>query len=177
AVIVTITKGLWSRTTRRIALSFVAFVPLSYILVLPILLGAGHIFPWIEEPVAGKTAYLNVPFLWVRHLIALAALVVVSLVFAYWSLRPDMGLLREQTTGKLRGLYDRLSANWRGQEAEELLAHRRIAVIGPIFAIVYAIALTFVAFDFIMSLEPHWLSTLIGPYFFMAGLQIGRAHV
>jgi hypothetical protein len=175
AVIVTITKGLWSRTTRRIALSFVAFVPLAYVLIIPILLGAGHIFPWIEEPVAGKEAYLNVPFLVVRHLVAFGALVVVSLVFAYWSLRPDMGLLREQATGKVRGIYDRLSANWRGQEAEELLAHKRIAVIGPIYAITYAIALSFVAFDFIMSLEPHWLSTLIGPYFFMAGLLGGVA--
>jgi hypothetical protein len=175
AVIVTITKGLWSRTTRRIALSFVAFVPLAYLLIVPIFIGRNHIFPWIAEPVAGKEAYLNVPFMVVRHFIAFGALVAVSLVFAYWSLRPDLGLVREQTTGKLRGLYDRMTANWRGQEAEELLAHRRIAVIGPIFAIVYAIALTLVSYDMIMSLEPHWLSTLIGPYFFMAGLLGGVA--
>lgn len=175
AVIVTITKGLWSRPIRRIALSFVAYLPLGFLLLIPIYFGAEHIFPWVEEPVAGKEAYLNVPFMAVRQLISLAALVAVSGIFAYWSLRPDIGLLRPDTTGRLRGLYDRIARNWKGQAVEEVIAYRRIGVIGPVFAIVYAIAMTFLAWDMVMSLEPHWLSTLIGPYFFMAALLGGIA--
>jgi hypothetical protein len=175
AVIVTITKGLWSRTIRRIALSFVTFLPLAYLLLIPIFIGRNHIFPWIEHPVAGKEAYLNVPFMAVRHFVALGILVALSLVFAYWSLRPDVGLVRGGAPDKLRGLYDRIASNWRGQEVEEATAHKRIAVLGPIFALAYAMALTFVAWDMVMSLEPHWFSTLIGPYFFMAGLLGGVA--
>jgi hypothetical protein len=175
AVIVSITKGLWSRTIRRIALSFVTFLPLAYLLLIPIFIGRNHIFPWIEHPVAGKEAYLNVPFMAARHFVALGILVVLSLAFAYWSLRPDVGLVRGGVPDKLRGLYDRIASNWRGQEVEEATAHRRIAVLGPIFALAYAAALTFVAWDMVMSLEPHWFSTLIGPYFFMAGLLGGIA--
>jgi hypothetical protein len=175
AVIVTITKGLWSRPIRRIALSFVAYLPISYLLLIPIYIGRDHIFPWIEVPAAGKEAYLNVPFMAVRHFVGLGLLLVVSFIFAYWSLRPDVGLLRPDTHGKLRGLYDRIAKNWRGQETEERIAYQRIAVLGPIFAIVYAIAMSFVAWDMIMSLEPHWFSTLIGPYFFMAALLGGIA--
>ncbi|MGH7507616.1 MAG: hypothetical protein ACRELX_18330 [Longimicrobiales bacterium] len=175
AVIVTITKGLWSRSTRRIALSFAAFLPVAYLLLIPIFFGASHIFPWIAEPVPGKEAYLNLPFTVVRNLVAMGALIAIALVFAYWSLRPDVGLLRNDTTGKLRGWYDRIASNWRGQEVEEAIAHKRIAVLAPIFSIVYAVALTVVAFDMVMSLEPTWLSTLIGPYFFMAGLLGGIA--
>ncbi len=175
AVVVTITKGLWSRPVRRFALSFVAFLPLAWLLMLPILFGAEHIFPWIEHPVAGKEAYLNVPFLTVRNLVAFALLVVLSLVFAYWALRPDLGALRDRQDGRLRALYERFTGNWRGQEAEELLAHKRIAVLAPIVCLAYALAMTFFAFDMVMSLEPHWFSTLIGPYFFMAAFLGGIA--
>jgi hypothetical protein len=175
AVIVSITKGLWSRPIRRIALSFVAYLPIGFVLLIPIYFGAHHILPWIEEPVAGKEAYLNMPFMVARQVVSLAILVVVSWLFAYWSLRPDVGLLRADTTGRLRGLYDRLARGWQGQELEERIADRRLGVIGPVFAILYAIAMSFLAFDFVMSLEPHWLSTLIGPYFFMAALLGGIA--
>lgn len=175
AVVVTITKGLWSRPVRRFALSFIAFVPISFLLMLPIFFGAEHIFPWIEHPAAGKEAYLNVPFLVVRNVVFMGALTVVSLVFAYWALRPDLGLLREKESGDRRALYERLTRNWRGQEVEETLAHKRIAVLGPIVALAYVFAFTVVAFDMIMSLDPHWLSTLIGAYFFMAAFLGGIA--
>jgi Ni/Fe-hydrogenase subunit HybB-like protein len=40
-------------------------------------------------------------------------------------------------------------------------------------AVIYAVAFGVVAWDFIMSLEPHWFSTLIGPFFFMAAFLSG----
>ncbi|MCI0432459.1 MAG: hypothetical protein L0271_02245, partial [Gemmatimonadetes bacterium] len=45
AVLVTITRGMWSRPIRRIALGFVAFLPVAYVLMLPMLFAADHIFP------------------------------------------------------------------------------------------------------------------------------------
>lgn len=175
AVVVTMTRGLWSRPIRRIALSMVAFLPISFILMLPMFFAAGQIFPWLHEPVTpGKEAYLNVPFLVIRQMLALGALYTLAFVFAYWSLRPDVGLLRGQA-GRLSGLYERLSRDWQGQEQEEARAHRKIAVLGPIIALTYALAFSLVSWDFIMSLEPHWFSTLIGPYFFMGAFLGGVA--
>jgi hypothetical protein len=175
AVIVTITRGKWSRSIRRIALSFVAFLPVAYLLVIPMFFTAGRIFPWVNEPVPGKEVWLNVPFLVIRTLVLLAVLFGLSIVFARAALRPDAGLLRERMSGSLAALYARMTAGWQGQEREELLAYRKLAKLGPAIALAWAVAFSVVAFDFVMSLEPHWFSTLIGPYFFMAGLLAGLA--
>lgn len=175
AVVVTIAKGMWSRTIRRIALSFVAFLPIAWLLLIPILFVAPRIFPWIAEPVPGKEAYLNLPFLVIRHLVLLGALFTVSVLFARASLRPDLGLIKGQVTGKLAALYERMTRNWRGQEAEEAHAHRVLSRLAPALALLYAVGMSVVAFDFVMSLEPHWFSTLIGPYFFMGAFLSGLA--
>ena len=175
AVIVTITRGQWSRNIRRIALSFVAFLPVAYLLVIPMLFMAGRIFPWVTEPVPGKEAWLNVPFLTIRTLVLLGALFGLSIVFARAALRPDLGLLRERMSGRLAALYSRMTANWQGQEREELLAYRKIATLGPVITVTWAFAFGVISWDFIMSLEPHWFSTLIGPFFFMAGFLSGLA--
>ena len=176
AVVVTIAKGLWSRTIRRFALSYVAYLPIGFLLVLPILFfGADHIFPWLHEPVAGKEAYLNRPFLIIRIILGLGLLVGLSLYFAYTMLRPDVGLMRDHVDGKVRDLYQRMTRGWRGQEPEEIAANKKLGVLGPLMALTYALGMTFVAWDFVMSLEPHWFSTLIGPYVFMAAFLGGIA--
>ncbi|MGD8277409.1 MAG: polysulfide reductase NrfD [Gemmatimonadota bacterium] len=175
AVVVTIAKGMWSRTIRRIALSFVAFLPIAFLLLIPMLFVAPRIFPWIAEPVAGKEAYLNLPFLVIRQLVLLGLLFGVSVVFARAALRPDLGLIKAQMSGKLAALYDRMTRNWRGQEAEEAHAHQVLSKLAPALALLYALGMSVVAFDFVMSLEPHWFSTLIGPYFFMGAFLSGLA--
>jgi hypothetical protein len=173
AVLVSIAKGMWSRPIRRFALSFVAFLPIAFLLMLPIVtVGAEHIFPWMHDAVH-KEAYLNQPFMIARQVLLLGVLFGLSLVFAYWSLRPDLGLLRDRAPEHLRGLYARMTRGWRGQEPEELLAHRRHTVIAPAIAIAYAVGLGVMGWDFVMSLEPYWFSTLIGPYLFMGGFLSG----
>ncbi|HSJ26028.1 MAG TPA: hypothetical protein VK929_15225 [Longimicrobiales bacterium] len=175
AVVTSIAKGLWSRPMRRIALAHVAFLPVAFVLVLPILIwGAPHIWPWIEHPLYnGKEVWLNRPFFTARTVFGLAALFGLSLAFAYTALRPDMGLLRDSVPARLRGMYDLFTRNWRGQEAEELHAYRRLNVLGPAMALTFALVMGVLSWDFVMSLEPSWFSTLIGPYFFMGGVLGG----
>ncbi len=174
AVAVVLARGLWARPVRRIALGFVSFLPIWYVLLFPLLFQPEHIFHWYGEELHGaKAVYLDVPFLVARNVFLLAAMVGLSLYFAYWALRPDAGMLRAEASGRLKGLYERLSRGWRGQEEEEAIAYRRLSVIGPILALVWATALSVVAFDFVQSQDPHWFSTLIGPYFFMAGFLGG----
>jgi hypothetical protein len=173
AVVVTLTRGVWSRPIRRVAVSFVAFLPIAYLVLFPPLLiwAPEHIFPWLHHDVGDKALYLNMPFLAARNLVLLVALLVLSLLFAYWQLRPDAGLARD---AGWKGL-DRLTRGWQGQELEEARASRKMSVLAPALAIMYALAYSFVAFDFVMSLDPHWLSMLIGPYVFMAAFLGGIA--
>jgi hypothetical protein len=172
AAVVTITRGVWSRPIRRIALSFVAFLPIAYLVLFPpILIFAEHIFPWIHEGTDGRDAYLNMPFLAARNLIALGVLLVLSLVFAYWQLRPDLGIARD---AGWKGT-DPFTRRWTNQEAEETRSHGILARLGPAVALAYVVAFTFVAIDLVMSLDPHWLSMLIAPYIFMAAFLGGIA--
>ena len=179
AVVVTITRAVWSRPIRRLALSFIAFLPIAWLLALPILLiGAKDIFPWVADPHAiqpGKDAYLNVPFMTIRTLLLLGVLFTLELIFAYWALRPDLGLVKDRVTDNTRRLYDRFTKNWRGQETEEAISYKKIAVLGPVIAATFAVAFGVLAWDFVMSLEPHWFSTMIGPYFFMSAFLGGIA--
>lgn len=181
AAVVTLTRGVWSRPIRRIALSFVAFLPIAYLILFPpiLLFGAEHIFPWlhgpVDEVVAGKGPYLNMPFLAVRHIVGLGGLLLISLLFAKWSLRPDLGMVGADAPSHLRGLYGRVTGGWENQAAEELRAQSKLSKLAPAFALIYAVGFSFVAWDFIMSLEPHWFSTLIGPYYFMGGFLGGIA--
>ena len=173
AAVVALTRGVWSRPVRRIAVSFVAFLPIAYLILFPPLLlwAPDHIFPWLHHDVGDKAIYLNMPFLAVRNVIGLLALLGLSVYFAYWQLRPDAALARDAGWGGLR----RLTRGWQGQEQEEEKAQRRLSTLAPIIALVYAVAFSFIAFDFVMSLDPHWLSTLIGPYVFMAAFLGGIA--
>lgn len=177
AVAVSLTRGIWSRPIRRIATGFAAFIPVSYILLFPLLLQADRIFPWVggEGLHGAQGAYLNVPFLSVRNIVLLGAMLVLSLYYVYAGLRPDIGALRDDAPPRLRELYDRLTGGWLGQEQEETRAARRQAVLGPVLALMYAISYSVVAFDFVMSLRPGWFSTLIGPYVFMAAFLGGLA--
>src|SRR5690625_965871 len=175
AAAVAMARGIWSRPVRRIALSFVAFLPISFILLLPLLLAGKEIFPWYGQDLGEKGYWLNMPFLGARNIILIGALTIVSMIYAYWALRPDIGLVKGNAPASLRALYDRMTRGWRGQEAEEALSSKRLAVWGPIIALLWALAPTGVSYDFVMSLEEDWFSTMIGPLFFMGGFLGGVA--
>jgi hypothetical protein len=93
AAVFVLVKGVWARSIRRIALSYVAFLPLGYLLLLPpMFFGGEAIFPWMAEPdLHGKEVWLNLPLLIFRNVVGIAALLTLSLIFAYWALRPDLG--------------------------------------------------------------------------------------
>ncbi|HEX7051715.1 MAG TPA: hypothetical protein VF188_16035 [Longimicrobiales bacterium] len=176
AVAITMTRGIWGRSIRRIALSFVLFVPISFLLMLPLFFAGDSIFTWIGQEMHGsRAAYLNLPFLAVRNIVAMGVLSALSLWYAYWALRPDLALHRDDVPRGLQGLYDRMLRGWRGFEEERELAAHRLSVIGPIIGLVWAVAFSFVAWDLVMTLEEDWWSTLIGPYVFMGGFLGGVA--
>ena len=183
AVATWITKAKWNWSMRRVNQSFVAFLPLSFLLVLPMLSLGESYFPWIEmmasDPVVqNKSAYLNMPFLIARNILGLAALFGVALYFVYLALRPDMGLTDQRTEagGKSEEAWRaRLTRGWMGQEKEQVRSYKRMTTIAPVFVIMYAVVMTMLSYDWIMSLEPHWFSTMLGPWFFMGAFWAGIA--
>jgi hypothetical protein len=176
----TIVKSRWNWSVRRVGLAFSAFLPISFVLLLP-MLGLGEdYFPWIEamahDPIVQKkAAYLNMPFLITRNVVGLALLFGGFLYMAYLFLRPDLGLVKDSGGGTGAIWAERFTQGWRGQEKEEVRSYRKLRGLAPALVLVYAVMLSIVAFDWAMSLEPHWFSTIFGAWFFMGALWGGVA--
>ncbi len=128
-----------------------------------------------------KAAYLNMPFLITRNVVGLALLFGVFLYMAYLSLRPDLGLVKDGGRGGAAGTpgrarwAERLTRGWQGQEKEEVRSYQALKRLAPAAVLLYAVVMSIVAFDWAMSLEPHWFSTIFGAWFFMGALWGGVA--
>jgi len=166
----------WARSVRRFALAPAAFLPIAWLLLIPILLKTRTLFPWAQHPealVPPQDMWMEPSFVTARNLLFFGALVLVGLTVVFFHLRPDAGLGRDLAPARGRGLYGWITRGWRGQEVEEAHAWARLRRICVVYGLIYAVALSFIAFDFVMSLENHFISTLIGPYFFMGALLGG----
>jgi hypothetical protein len=174
--ILALTKARWGWAIKRLAEATAAFLPVSFVLFLVLIMGRGELFHWVHQPVHGKEAWLNVPFFLARDAAALALLYGCGLAFLYYSWRIDLGLLAERT-GKRppAGLPAFIMRAWRGIDEEMARAKKIRMVLAPPVAILYAWALSLIAFDLVMSLSPHWYSSLFGAYYFISTLDMGFA--
>jgi hypothetical protein len=177
-----IVKAKWNWSVRRVSQAGAAFLPIAFVLLLPMLtLGDGY-FPWIQmmasDPIVQKkAAYLNRPFLIIRNLVGALVLFGLGTYFVYLAVRPDMGLTdgaAHEDEGRATWRR-RLTQGWMGQEKEEVASYQRMTTLAPGFVLLYALFMTIFAFDWAMSLEPHWYSTMLGPWFFMGAFLGGIA--
>jgi hypothetical protein len=152
-----LTRAGWSVAVRRLAELMAATLPLVALLLVPILAamvqGNPSLYIWVDdnmvqadELLRAKQAYLNVPFFLLRVVVYFLVWAILSRFFLRNSLRQDQ-------SGDLR-----LSA-----------AMQRMSAPGMML---FALTTTFCAVDLLMSLTPHWYSTVFGVYFF-AGSVIG----
>lgn len=177
AAILRVVNGRWAKSVQRLSESTGAFLPVSMVLFLALYLGRNAIFPWIGHPLPEKAIWLNAQFLFTRDGLSLLALYGLSLVFLYFSVRPDAGLAVESGARKGTGLYGFLYGGWRGLELERHRSRRTLAVLSPVILLLYAYVFSLIAFDLVMSLSPHWYSNLFGGYFFMSNMYAGLAAV
>jgi hypothetical protein len=149
-------QGAWGVVVRRLAETAAATLPVFALLFLPLALGLAQLYPWAgveaqDALVRWKRPYLNEPFFLFRAAVALG----IWSGVAVWFLR----LSRRQDGRPDAGVAARL---------------RRSS--GPLLVPV-ALAHTFAAFDWLMSLDPHWYSTIYGVYSFSGALLSGFAFV
>jgi hypothetical protein len=147
------TQGGWGIVVRRIGETSFATIPVMAALFVPVLLGLPHLYEWTHADAVARDAllqwkspYLNVPFFLVRA----------AVYFVCWSF--------------IALMYYRGS---RGQDAtgDPAVSARLRRFAGPAI-IVLALTSSFASVDWIMSLTPHWYSTIFGVYFF-AGAFVG----
>jgi len=148
--------AIWSTPFRRIAEFLSAPIPLLLILVIPIILGANTLYHWTNtnivanDPVLqGKSSYLNLNFFIIR----------IAIYIFIWIL-----------------FYYLINRNSRLQDTNNDVKFTKNNIkLSVAFAPVFIITLTFAAIDLMMSLEPHWYSTIYGVYYFAGTLVAGIA--
>jgi hypothetical protein len=144
--------GAWGFTLRRLLEAAALTLPLMLVLFLPIALdvlsGSSRLYEWARPEAAGdpiiqsKALYLNVPFFLVRALLYFAIWIGCAYFLNRWS--------AEQDRTANPALADRM---------------RLLSRYGLVF---YILALTFASVDWVMSIEPHWFSSIFG-VLFLAG--------
>jgi hypothetical protein len=143
----------WSVVVRRIAEVMAANMLVLAALALPVVFGLSRLYPWAapgaaaHDPlIAAKQPYLNAPFFLAR----MAIYFFVWTVTALW--------------------YHRLSS--RQDLTGDFALTRRMESRSAPAMVLFAITVCVAAFDLLMSLDPHWYSTMFGVYFF-AGSAVG----
>jgi Ni/Fe-hydrogenase subunit HybB-like protein len=175
SLIFTITGAEWGRPIKRLAEALSAFIPIAALLLCLLFFGADHFFEWVDHDrvIHTKAGWLNLPFFVIRNLVVLVLFVVGSLYYLKTVIRPDIGL-----AGKLNGFgntfADRLVKNYGSQEEEQALAEKRAKTIAPILALFFFVFSTLLAFDWMMSIDQEWFSTMFGAQYAIANL-IGAA--
>jgi hypothetical protein len=147
-----LTHATWSVVLRRVAemvascMGFVAvlFVPLIIFLLLN---SQFHLYEWADQAhvegdsiLQGKQAYLNTPFFLLRGLLFFALWIGFTKLYVSHSLKQDSATLPEST--------------------------RKMRNVSAPFMPLFAFTATFAGIDWLMSLDPHWFSTIIGVYMF-----------
>jgi hypothetical protein len=171
------TNARWERNLRHIFEGLTFFSPVAFVLFLVLFLGRDTIFPWIETPIPEKAVWLNITFLFVRESFLLLVLNILNVVFLYYSFRPDAGLLLERQGPPAGYLVRKIAGGWGDYKAEKARSESALKRLSPVIMIAYALVYSVVAFDFIMSLAPHWYSTLFGAYYFITNLYLGLAGI
>ncbi|MEQ9617974.1 MAG: hypothetical protein RIG61_02240 [Deltaproteobacteria bacterium] len=162
--ILRITNARWARPLLRVSEGLGSFIPISFILLLVVFAGRDYILPYATEHYHHpKDVWLNMQFVFGRNVIGFIILIIVSMFYLYYSLRQDLGGVGDRLTG----LAGWISSGWTGEEERKDI-WLKIGKFAPAVILLYAVVFSFFAWDFMMSLDPHWFSTLFGPYYFMA---------
>jgi hypothetical protein len=142
-----LTGGAWG-VFRRVFEASSRTLPLLAILFLPVILGMGTLYSWThpeyvqqDEVLRHKAVYLNTAFFLGRALVYFASWILIAWTLTRWSRRQDEG---------------------------DATVNRRLQFLSGGGIVVYAFTTMFASVDWVMSINPHWYSTLFG-FIFVGG--------
>ena len=145
--------GEWGFVIRRALESGTRTLPLMALLFLPVLFGIQDVYIWArpevvaaDEMLQHKSHYLNSPFFLFRAAVYFAIWIGIAYFLNRWSAEQD-------------------------RTADPSFARRLQLLSGP-GLLLYGLTVTFAFVDWVMSLEPHWYSTVYG-VMFMVGQALG----
>jgi len=150
AAIQWLTGAMWSAPIRRVSEAFTAYLPVALVMFVVLYFGIHHLYLWSHPEhvkgdiiLEGKAGYLSTGFFMIRNLIAFG-------LWIFFARKMVGNSIAQDATG----------------DYAFTVRNRRLA---PVFLMFFALTFTMMSFDVLMSLDPHWFSTMFGVYCF-AGL-------
>jgi hypothetical protein len=144
-----LTGGAWGVVIRRFCEAAARTLPLLAALFLPIVIGIPTLYEWSnaaavakDEVLRHKHVYLNVPFFLIRAALYFGGWILFSTLLDKWSRQQD--------------------------EGGDRTVNRRLQLVSGPGIIWWGLSVTFMAIDWVLSLNPHWFSTIFG-LLFLAG--------
>ena len=148
----------WSPVLYRVMEGITAYLFPGGIVIIVILALSGmhlnHLFIWMDpevvahdELIAGKTGYLNVPFFLVRAISFLLGWTIYRYFSRKFSLAQD--------------------------QSDNISNHKKNFRISAAFLVFFIYSESVMSWDWIMSIDPHWFSTLFGWYVFASMIVSG----
>ncbi len=141
----------WSVVVRRFAEAAAWTLPFMAIFFIPVIFGMHDLYHWSHsEAVAHdqllqwKEPFLNIPFFIIRFVIYFGVWFLLSYLLNKYSLQQD--------------------------EAATIELRQKMRTVSAPGMIAFALTITFASFDWLMSLEAHWYSTIFGVYIFSGGV-------
>lgn len=168
----------WRNRINRVAETMTIFAIMTAGLFPLIHLGRVWVFWWLLPYPNWRHLWPNFksPLVW--DVIAVSTYLIVSTLFFYLGLIPDIATVRDRTkSGWRKTLYNITSLGWTGKYdqwrhyARGYLA--LAALVTPLVISVHSV----VSWDFAMSLVQGWHSTIFAPYFVAGAIHSGLAMV
>lgn len=143
-------SGRWGFVIQRPLEAAARTIPFMLVLFVPVLLSMHELYEWTHEEaiahdhlIQAKLPYLNAPGFMIRF----GVYAVIWIFLAY----------------RLSALSRKLD-----QGPDEAVVKKMRAIAAP-GLVLYALAMSFASFDWMMSLEPHWFSSIYGALYMVAG--------
>lgn len=144
-----LTSGRWGFVIQRPLEAASRLMPVMFLLFIPVILCMHELYEWTHEEVLAtdklvqhKASYLNEQGFIIRW----------AIYFVVWSF--------------LAFALSRLSRKAGAENNPDTV--KRLRVISAPGLVAFALAATFASFDWLMSLEPHWFSSIYGAVFMVA---------
>ena len=154
------TGARWSASLRRIPEAFLSILPLGAALMLALFFGLHVLYSWsnpgmmaAEPAIAGKVRYLQPLWVLTRMVTVLVTWMVFARLFRRASVHQDM--------------HPELG----------LLLHEKMTRYAVAFIPVFAMTLTLAAYDWLISADPRWFSTMYAVYVFAGTFVQGIAAI
>ena len=152
----------WSASIRRVPEALMMVMPAACVLMLVLFIGFRSIYPWMSP---GALDHEPLPFkpgreLWLTPAFVYARMVAVLALWTFFAFR-----------------MRKVSLDADASREAGLVGHVRLNRITAVFAPVFALTITAAAYDWIISLDPKWFSTMFAVYVFAGVFVQGVAAI